>query len=828
MKIPLSWLKDYVEIDRPVYQLAEKMTLAGLEVTKTERIGEWWDREKIVVGEVLHVEKHPNADRLLLADVNYGAEAPLRVVTGAPNLFPYIGNAAARPKVVFATVGAVLIDGYDPARRRKRLKASKIRGIPSVGMVCSERELGLSDEHTGIIILPDDAPVGTPLSDYLGDTVLDIDITPNMARCLSMTGVAREVHALLETDLHIQQPQVTPAGLPYTVDDKVQVVIEAKDLCYRYTATLLENVTIGPAPFWMARRLSLAGMRPINNVVDITNYVMLEWGQPLHAFDYDKLVERAGGEKPTISVRRARPGEKMRTLDGVERTLTEETLLICDTAGPIAIAGVMGGEETEVTAESRNVLLESATFAYINNRRTAQALKLPSEASYRFSRGIPAEMAPHAARRAAALMVDLAGAQVVPGLADNYPVKQVPRVVEVTPARIQALLGAEIASTAMVDILHRLDFGVAYDEPLTPDTLLRCTVPWHRLDVSIPADLVEEIARIWGADRLPERLLPAVLPPQRHNWVLETEEFLRDLLVGAGLQDIIPYPLTSLENCGKLLPEGPAPRAENYIRLANPLTPERAVMRQTLLVSLLETVQYNLRFSSRLALFEIGRIYRPRPEGRPLEQRRLGIILTGPRRQAAFGLEEGEPFAFSDLKGLLELIFQRLGMDSVTYRPERYPSLGSQAAEISQGDTVIGRAGALHPLVREAFGLPRDAVLVAEIDLGPLVAAFRQPLQWQPISAFPPIVEDLALVVDAKLLAGDVEAVLRSAGAPLLRHVELFDVYEGEGVPPGKKSLAFHLTFQSMERTLKDKDSAKLRQKILRQLKKRLGAELRA
>ena len=346
--------------------------------------------------------------------------------------------------------------------------------------------------------------------------------------------------------------------------------------------------------------------------------------------------------------------------------------------------------------------------------------------------------------------------------------------------------------------------------------------------MSIPADLVEEIARIWGANRLPERLLPSVLPPQRHNWVLETEEFLRDLLVSAGLQDIIPYPLTSLENCAKLRPEGPVPRPEDYIRLANPLTPERAVMRHTLLVSLLETVQYNMRFTNRLAMFELGRIYHPQPEGRPIEQRRLGIILVGPRHQAAYGLEEGEPFTYGDLKGLLDLIFQRLGMANVTSRPEEYPSLGNPSVAIKQGATPIGVAGALHPLVREAFGLPRRTVLVAEIEIAPLVAAFQQPLQWQPISAFPPIVEDLALVVDSQLLAGEVEAVLQQAGAPLLRHVELFDVYTGESLPPGKKSLAFHLTFQSMERTLKDKDSAKLRKKILRQLKKRLGAELRA
>ncbi len=828
MKVPLSWLKDYVDIDLPVHQLAEKMTLAGLEVTKTEHVGEWWDREKILVGQVLQVERHPNADRLLLADVAYGGEAPLRVVTGAPNLLPYLGAPEPGPKVVFALVGAVLIDGYDPARKRKKLKASKIRGIPSMGMVCSERELGLSDEHSGIIILPEDAPVGMPLVDYLGDTVFDIDITPNMARCLSMTGVAREVHALLETPLHIQWPKVKPASLSYTAGDKVNVVIEDSDLCQRYTATLLENVQIGPSPFWMARRLSLAGMRPINNVVDITNYVMLEWGQPLHAFDYDKLVARAGGGKPTIIVRRARPGETMRTLDGVDRELTEDMLLICDIAGPIAIAGVMGGEETEVMPGTANILLESATFEYINNRQTAQALRLPSEASYRFSRGIPAGMVVPAAQRAAELMATSAGATVVPAMVDTYPVPQETRVVEVTPQRIQKLLGADIPPEKMVAILQRLDFSVEAEKPLIANSLLRCTVPWHRLDVSIPADIVEEVARVWGADRLPERLLPTTLPPQRHNWVLEAEEFLRDLLVGAGLQDIIPYPLTSLEHCSRLHPDGPAPDPADYVRIANPLTPERSVMRHTLLVSLLETVQYNLRYSERLAMFEIGRIYLPLPSGRAEEPHRLGIIMVGPRQVPAMGVDDaGKLFTFADLKGVLELIFRRLGMQDVIFLPTSHPTFGPQVTAIRQGKREIGVAGVLHPLVREAFGLSQLPVLLAELEIPPLVEAYQKPLQLRPISTFPPIVEDLALVVAANLLAGDVKAALRKAGAPLLREVELFDVYQGEGIPPGKKSLAFHLTFQSMERTLKDKDTAKLRQKILRQLKKSLGAELR-
>ncbi|HFD39353.1 MAG TPA: phenylalanine--tRNA ligase subunit beta, partial [Anaerolineae bacterium] len=522
MKVPISWLKEYVDITLPLEELTERLTLAGLEVAAVDQIGDWWDREKIVVGEVVEVRPHPNADRLVLADVNYGSDEIEQCVTGAPNLFPYQGRGPVSLKVAFAMEGAELYDGHKEGFVKARLKRTRIRGIPSRAMVCSEKELGISEEHEGIIFLPDDAPVGIPLSDYLGDAILDLDLTPNLARCFSMIGVAREVAALTGTTLRYPPTEWQADGPP--AETLARVEIEDPDLCNRYIAAIIQGVEIGPAPHWMQDAVRKAGMRPINNIVDITNYVMLEWGQPLHAFDYDKLAARAGGV-PTIIVRRARPGETMVTLDGVERTFGGGELLICDTVGPIAIAGVMGGLETEIDEHTRNILLESANFNLASIRRTSQALKLPSESSARFGRGVHPALAEPAARRAADLMRRLAGGTIAQGLVDAYPVRAEPVVIELTAAEVERSLGLRFSLKEIVSFLEPLEFKVevesgpeagdaAYNLPPATDNLptLRVTVPDHRLDCHYPADLIEEIARIYGYDRIPTTTLADRLP----------------------------------------------------------------------------------------------------------------------------------------------------------------------------------------------------------------------------------------------------------------------------------------------------------------------------
>ncbi|MBM3190539.1 MAG: phenylalanine--tRNA ligase subunit beta, partial [Chloroflexi bacterium] len=453
MRVPLSWLKDYVTWNLSVEELADRLTLGGLEVKSIERIGEAWDPASIFVGQVVSVRQHPNADRLVLVTVDYGHGEPLEVVTGAPNL--HVGDSGQ--KVVFATVGARLVDPYADTLQYKTLKPTKIRGVTSSGMACSEKELGLSDEHAGILILPDDAPVGMSFAEYYGDVVLDLDLTPNLARCFSIVGVAREVAALTGGELHIPEPAVLAEGP--SIAGQIDIAIEDPDLGPRYSAALISGVSIGPSPQWMQRRLTLCGMRPINNIVDITNYVMLELGQPLHAFDYRLLRPRAAGGMPTIIVRRAHEGERMTTLDGVERALTRDMLLITDGGRPVAVAGVMGGLESEVSERTEDVLLEAANFEFISERRTARLLKIPSEAAQRFGRGVDPELTLVALRRASELMRTLAGGVVAAGLADAYPNRPAPKVIDLKVSEVRRLLGIALSAEEIARILTSLGFG---------------------------------------------------------------------------------------------------------------------------------------------------------------------------------------------------------------------------------------------------------------------------------------------------------------------------------------------------------------------------------
>lgn len=859
MKIPLSWLRDYIQIALSVDELAERLTLAGIEVAGIERIGADWERDKLFVGQIVCVEPHPDADRLVLATVEYGAGAPLTVVTGAPNLFPFKGESGLPLKAPFAISGARLIDGHSAERRIMRLKPSKIRGVRSEGMVCSEKELGLSEDHAGILLLPADAPVGMPLVDYMGDTVLEIELTPNLGRCLSMLGIAREVAALEGLPLTRSQPLLqeiagvvapSEAPLPPPVAAPFcQIVIEAPDLCPRYTAMLVRNVKIGPSPRWLQERLRLAGQRPINNVVDITNYVMLEWGQPLHAFDYDALLARAqrsGEPRPRIIMRRAHAGERMTTLDNVERTLTNDMLLITDSAGPIAVAGVMGGRETEVHAQTVNVLIESASFDNIANRRTAHTLKLFSEASLRFGRGVPATLAPLANRRAAQLMAELAGGEVTPGVQDAYPVRQRDVTLTLTSAEVERLLGVPV----MLEDLQRTLTAMECRATSAPDgASLLVTTPWHRLDLEISADLVEEVARGIGYDKIPARLLAAALPAQRRNWPIELEEAVRTLLAGCGLQDTINYPLISANDNGRLLAVNPAAgwtetqaggayllpallRPAESVQLLNPLSVERSVLRSSLLPNALQVAAANLHHRPRWAAFEIGRVYWPMAgESLPHEARHLSLVLSGPRALASWQHSGDEQLDFFDLKGVIETLLARLGATAqeVRFTPAQHPAFTLRAARILLADQDIGILGELHPAVRRTFDLPTQGrVAAAELTLTPLLPLFQRDLQMDKISAFPAVKEDLAVIVAEAIAADQVAATIQSAGGELLKELRLFDLYRGDQIEPGAKSLAFSLTYQAYDRSLTDADAAAVRARIVRRLQESLGAQLRA
>jgi phenylalanyl-tRNA synthetase beta chain len=850
MEIPLSWLKDFVEIELPVAELVHRLTLAGLEVeevrfvglplptvnieghtggdrqVETNVTGLAWDPEKIVVGAILEVMPHPDADRLVLCRLDDGTQEHI-VLTGAPNLFPYKGKGPlAKPfKVAYAREGAQIYDGHKPGHELMTLKRTKIRGIESFSMACSEKELGISDEHEGIIILDDDAPVGMSLADYMGDVVLDIAITPNMARNANILGVAREIAAL--TGAQLKEPSYEVEWSGPSIEGRVNIEIRNPELNPRFVLGLIEGVKIAPSPYWVQRRLRLAGMRPINNIVDATNYVMLEIGEPLHAFDYDVLVERAGGKPPTILTRLAEPSERLTTLDGVERELDDFTVLVADTAGALSIAGVMGGEESEVSERTTSMLLEGAAWNFINIRRTTAAQRLTSDASYRFERGVHPAMAECGVRRGLAFVAQLAGGEIAEGLVDAYPLPLVDSTVEIAPHDVERWLGIRLEVGEIADILRRLDFEVEVE-----DQTLRVTTPDHRLDIGHgvigQADLIEEIARIYGYDRIPETQIADTIPPQYGNPQLEREERVRDLLVGLGLQEVVTYRLTSPEREMRVVPPEVPPDDRPYVQITNPITSDRVVMRHSLLASVLEIVERNARIRDRISVFEIGQVYLMGEEGElPEEPLRLVVALTGPRSPPAWQGSDRGSMGFYDLKGLVDELMTALHM-GVRYEPTEHPTFHpGKCARVLLGEHQVGVLGELHPKVRERYDLPEKPVAVAELDLELILDSMPESHAVEPVPAFPPVLEDLAVVVDEQVPADEVEALLRRAGGGLLIEVTLFDLYRGEQIPEGKKSLAYSLVYQAPDRTLTDEEVAKIRARVIKKLESELGAKLR-
>jgi phenylalanyl-tRNA synthetase beta chain len=832
MKIPLNWLREYVDLTASVPDLVDRLTLSGLEVAnvriyglptpdglkaKLEEKGPIWDREKIVTAQVVAVEKHPNADKLKLVQLDHGAGALKQVVTGAPNLA--VGDQGQ--KVVLGLCGSMYFDGYNTPKAIKELKPSVLRGVPSDAMVMSTFELGIDEEHEGIIILDADAPVGVPLVDLMGDVVLEVDVLPNMARCLSMIGVAREVAAITGAKAAIPEPK--PAFAAESIDGKVRVQIVDPNLCPRYAAIIARNVAIGPAPDWMRRRLAYAGMRPINNIVDITNYAMLEYGQPLHAFDYSLLLKRSGGKPPTITIRPAVIGEKLKTLDGVDRVLSPENLVIADVVGPIALAGVMGGADTEVTSATRDILLESASFDFVSVRRTSKQFNLFSEASTRFSRGIHPEMVPLTAFRAAELMAKHAGATILGGMIDEYPRPMARQTTELKASEIKRLLGIDLPAAEVETILGALDFALE-----KTSTGWLATTPPYRLDIQAgAADLIEELARVHGYDRLPGTRLSGELPPQRANRALALEERAKDALANAGLQEAMTYSLTSREREAALGLTG------EYVEVLNEISADRKVMRRSVLASLLEVLKGNLAHSSDIRLFEIGIVFEPVAGSQlPNEPRRLAIAMTGAREPAAWDDPLGakpSQVDFYDLKGIVESLFQELHLASVVYRPANQTAFvhPGRSAEIVIGDRVIGAFGELHPKTAQTLDLGERAILVAEFDLDAIIAATPDRFGYVPIPRFPAALRDIAVIVEEATTHDRVVVEMKAAGGELLGASRLFDVYHGEPIPTGSKSLAFALTYQAADRTLTDKEVDKAHKKIEDRLRHVLKAKIR-
>ena len=842
MQIPISWLKDYVDIVLPVEELAETLTIAGLEVEKIDYIGVpggndkerlVWERDKLLLGQVLKVEQHPDADRLVLATVEYGGEDVEVCVTGAPNLFPYLNQGDLTAQKLFspfALEGATVYDGHKEGQTKMKLKGRKLRGIYNRCMVCSEKELGISDEHEGIILMTGDYVPGTPCQDVFGDVIFHIDIIPNIARCASIVGVAREVAALTNQELRLPDYDVQMDGP--SSEGKVVLRTENPDLNPRFVAVVIEGVEQKPSPYWMQRRLRMAGMRPINVVVDISNYVMLEMGQPNHTFDYDFLRQRAdayaGPDQPIeLITRLAHEGETVTTLDGTEHKLLPYNIMVTDPASNLSIGGIMGGYDSEIHDRTTNVLLEAAAWNYINIRRSSHALKINTDAGFRFSRGVHPSQAILGARRAAELLRTLAGGTIQKGILDYYPNKPEAVVVDLYAAEVTRLSGLTLSLDEIGALLQKLAFGVE-----NKGTHLEVTAPDHRIDIEGSHDLVEEVCRMYGYDRLPATIMQDVLPPQRSNTVLDKEERIRDTLVDLGMQEIITYRLTTSEIEGRILASSPErPDDRPFIELANPITVDRVALRHSVLASVLDVVAENSRYRDRIAVFEIGQIYLVAEEGvLPDELTRLALVLTGPRAVGHWtngDLPAG--YDFFDMKGLVEDLLDNVHVSGLRVEAAEHPTFRpGRTARLMLFEKQLGIMGEIHPLVAEAYDIRSEhPVLAAELDLEVLFPKMKAAFKMDPISAYPPVREDIAMIVDANMSNAEVEAVLRKTGGFLLKELTLFDVYTGQGIPEGKKSLAYHLTFQAPNKTLSEREIVRQRTRIIKAIESQLGAQLR-
>ncbi len=800
MRVPLSWLRQYVDVDLPVQELAHRLTMAGIEVGEVEVIGGW---KEVFVGHVTDVRPHPNADRLRLCVVTTGAEE-LEVVCGAPNV-------ASGQKICFAKVGANIYNTH--SERHETLEAAKIRGVESQGMICSAIELGLGDDHSGIIVLPDDAPTGTPLDDYLGDTVLDLELTPNRLDCLSVLGVAHEVAALTGKTVREPEASYEESGPPIT--EWVNISVDSPELCRRYTASLLLGVKIGPSPQWLQDRLTRAGLRPINNVVDVTNFVMLEYNQPLHSFDYD-LIKDA-----TVIVRRARPGEVLTTLDSVERKLTDEHLVIADAKDAIGLGGVIGGANSEISENTVNVLLESATFDGTNNRETAQSLGLRTEATLRFEKGLRPELAPIALRRATGLIQEVAGGTVAPGIVDVLSDEGAePPMVTLTSSKIKRMLGMEVDLKKVQEIMDALGFTW---EP-EGDAALKVTVPYWRNDVNIEEDLVEEVVRTIGYDSVPTTMLSSPIPFQQPVPVMGLRDQIKDVLAAAGMQEVINYPLVTLQQLEQV---EHLDRSALPLRVANPMSSDREYLRTTLRASLLANLAANQGHSAGpLRMFEAGRVFWPRTGDLPEERETVAGVLAGLRHEPSW-LEDDSLLDFFDVKGVVESVLGHLGV-TATYEPVDDPAFHpGRCAAIKSGDSLLGLVGEVHPVVMERLGLESPQVAAFELYLEPILAALpSSERQFEPLPRYPSATRDLALVMPSDVDAGRVtQLILRHRGVD---RAELFDIYAGENVAEGTKSLAFHVYFQARDRTMTNEEVNRSLDGLLRTLEQELNVTLRA
>jgi phenylalanyl-tRNA synthetase beta chain len=801
MKVSLYWLKDYVEIKVGVKELIDLLTMSGLEVEGAVSTGE--GLEKVVVAEIQAVRKHPNADKLSLVEARTDRER-FPIVCGAKNI-------REGQKVPLALVGAKLPSGME-------IKKSKIRGEMSEGMLCSEIELGLGQDATGIMILPSALPLGADLGEALGlkDTVLDISITPNRPDCLCVLGVVREIAAL--THQRVKYPSLSLSDKGEEIHRKTSVTILDPDLCPRYVARMIEGVTIGPSPSWMRSRLEKVGIRSISNVVDVTNYVMMEYGQPLHAFDFELL------EEGRIVVRRAKEGEEFVTLDGVKRRLDPEMLMICDGVKPVAVAGVMGGLNSEIKEDTKVVLLESAYFNPAGNRRTAKQLGLETEAAYRFGRGIDYGGCLTAGNRAAQLIQELAGGKVVEGVVDAYPAPIRPSPIRLSVKRIHHVLGIQIPVDKARAYLEDLELEVRGED----GDILIVTPPSFRGDLEREIDLIEEVARMDGYEKIPMTLPQGPPSSEERNKAFVIERKALDLLAHHGYHEVITYSFTSPKSCDLLgLPPNDVRR--KHLRILNPLTEDFSVLRTSLIPGLLETACYNLSWkNSNLKLFELKRVFLPQEgEKLPKEIKYLAGLAIGMERDPHWAVAS-RTIDLYDVKGCVEDLLEGLQIKGITFqRAEDIPYLHpGKASRILAEKEGLGILGEVHPQVLSHYDIPGRAYLF-EIDFEQMVRWAGEGRRFRPLPKFPAVYRDLSIVVDDALEVERISGAIWSFQQPFIDEVNLFDVYRGAPIPEGKKGISYRIRYQASDRTLTDEEVNRYHEKIIFQLVEIFRAELR-
>ena len=813
MRVPLSWLREFVDIDLTPEQLAERLTLLGMEVKAVERWGADW--QNVVVGELLTVEKHPRADRLHLTTVTVGGGEPLSIVCGADNIAP-------GQRIPVALPGAVL-----PGDRR--IERTEKMGFVSNGMLCSGDELRLTGDAEGILILPSGTPLGAPLAELYGDVVLDVDVKPNRGDALSILGLAREVAAA--TRQQVRQPVITvEEGSGPSSAERFAVDVRDPDLCTRFVGRWVSAVKVGPSPDGVQMRLLAAGQRPISNVVDASNYVMLELGKPIHTFDAAAVGTGADG-RPTIVVRRAAPGERLETLDHVERDLGPETLLIADPRGPLAVAGVMGGANSEVSDETSDVVVESAVFDPVSIRRTAFRLALRSEASSRFEKGQETRLARLGADRTAELLHAWAGGVIAPGRVDTAPDEPARPRVSFRPARVNRLLGTELSADEQRELLARVGVetepaapGDRVDIAITPHLLavvpglaaaVTALVPTWRRDIVVEADVAEEIARVRGYELVPS-VTPDTLMPAFRASPLEVRQLVRETLAGAGLTEVVTTALVSPRHLETFVLRRPVQSVGTEdqpggdpIGVTNPLSRDHSLLRQNLLGSLLDVVAVNLRHGTpEVGVFEIGKGY-ARSGDAAREWWRLGFALTGAAEEPAWN-RPARPYDLDDAKGRLELIARRLGFPAVAYESESgEPTFHpGRTARASAGDDLFAIVGELHPDVADRWGLrTSQRVVMAEVALRGLAAGRLAAEKAKPLGRFPEVDRDLAIIVPEATQAAAVEAVIRASAGTLLLGVALFDIYRGVPLAGDEKSLAYRLRLGAADRTLTEAEA---------------------